>query len=199
MKDNYETDKKSIVRIDEISAHINAEEKKFEKKDIIIKIDYSNNRCGILKRGTAYLLSISDDGEKSIIDYYKSGDLFGAPFVPSSGTNLYYIMASTACTAVLFNYEDFRSTPLLIRLTERLIMRIHMHTDILSQRTIRRKLMLYIQYMAQKNNSNSFSLPLSLSDLADYLATDRSAMMRELKKMNNEHIISSKGQNITIL
>ncbi len=199
MADSIITGRGSIVRIDEILNHNNTDEKKFEKKDIIIRLNYSNDRCGIIRKGTAFLLSISDNGEKSIIDYYQSGDLFGAPFVSTSGTNLYYILASTECDAVLFNYADFRDSPLLRELTLKLIRRLHIHIDILSQRTIRRKLMLCLEYMAKINNSDSFSLPVSLSDLADYLAADRSAMMRELKKMNNENIIISKGQNITIL
>ena len=147
----YEAD--TIVGIDEILNHNESEEKNYKKKDIIIRLDPDNGQCGIIRKGMACLMSISDDGEKSILDYYNSGDLFGAPFIPLSGTNLYYIMASASCTAVLFSYKDF----------------------------------------------SCFSLPLSLSDLADYLAVDRSAMMRELKKLNNEHIIYSKGQNITIL
>ncbi len=193
----YEAD--TIVGIDEILNHNESEEKNYKKKDIIIRLDPDNAQCGIIRKGMACLMSISDDGEKSILDYFNSGDLFGAPFIPLSGTNLYYIMASAPCTAVLFSYKDFSCSPAVSKLTESLIRRVHMHTDILCQRTIRRKLMLYINYMARGYNKNSFSLPLSLSDLADYLAVDRSAMMRELKKLNNEHIIYSKGQNITIL
>ena len=38
--------------------------------------------------------------------------------------------------------------------------------------------------------------PAELSGLTDYIAADRSAMMREIRKMNNEHIISSQRQNM---
>ena len=42
-----------------------------------------------------------------------------------------------------------------------------------------------------------FRLPFSLSVLADYIATDRSAMMRELKKMREEGLVSTDGREIT--
>ena len=40
---------------------------------------------------------------------------------------------------------------------------------------------------------------MSLSNLADYLCVDRSAMMRELKKLNDEKIILSEKKTVTIL
>ena len=43
--------------------------------------------------------------------------------------------------------------------------------------------------MSAKNFSKTFTLPFSLTDLADYLSIDRSAMMRELKNLKNEGII----------
>ena len=36
-------------------------------------------------------------------------------------------------------------------------------------------------------------------DLADYLSIDRSAMMRELKKMKNENVIVINEKKITVL
>ena len=50
-----------------------------------------------------------------------------------------------------------------------------------------------------QNNSNAFTLPMPFSDLADYLAVDRSAMMRELKKLNDEKIIKTTIRKITLL
>ena len=39
----------------------------------------------------------------------------------------------------------------------------------------------------------------SLTDLADYLSIDRSAMMRELRIMKDEGIIEKSGNRITLL
>ena len=52
--------------------------------------------------------------------------------------------------------------------------------------------------MKNKKNSDEFEIPLSLSDLADYLSVDRSAMMREIKKMNQEGLIVSKGRSVRL-
>ena len=47
--------------------------------------------------------------------------------------------------------------------------------------------------------SSTFVLPFSLSVLADYIATDRSAMMRELKKLKEEGLVQNEGRRFTLL
>ena len=74
-----------------------------------------------------------------------------------------------------------------------------MHIHILAKRTLRHKLMTYFEYEALQNRSRSYTLSLTLSALADYLCTDRSAMMREIRHLNEDGKLSSKGRSITLL
>ena len=71
--------------------------------------------------------------------------------------------------------------------------------DVLSRRSIREKLLCCFRQMAGRAGGNSFTLPFSLSVLADYIATDRSAMMRELKRLREEQVIRSEGRRFTLL
>ena len=52
--------------------------------------------------------------------------------------------------------------------------------------------------LSQQSGSRTFTLPFSLSTLADYIATDRSAMMRELKRLREEGSVRSDGRQFTI-
>ena len=70
--------------------------------------------------------------------------------------------------------------------------------DVLSRRSIREKLLCYFRQLAEQAGSEEFTLPFSLSTLADYIATDRSAMMRELKRLRTEGIIRSDGRRFTL-
>ena len=63
------------------------------------------------------------------------------------------------------------------------------HLEAVSQRSIRDKLMTYFETLSSKNNSNTFTIPFTMSSLADYLSIDRSAMSRELGKMKDEGLI----------
>ena len=62
------------------------------------------------------------------------------------------------------------------------------------------KLISYFKILSEKNFSKTFTLPFSLTDLADYLSIDRSAMMRELKSLKEEGFIKKSDKNkITLL
>ena len=71
--------------------------------------------------------------------------------------------------------------------------------EILSQKSIRNKLLTYFEIMSKKNNSKNIYLPYTFSDLAAYLAVDRSAMSRELNNLKKEGFISVKHRLITLL
>ena len=75
---------------------------------------------------------------------------------------------------------------------------LYERVEVLSRRSIRDKLMCYFSLMAAKNRSGEFSLPFSLSALADYISTDRSAMMRELKKMRQEELVDVHGRKVLL-
>ena len=68
----------------------------------------------------------------------------------------------------------------------------------LFRRSIREKLLCYFRQLAESSGKNTFTLPFSLSTLADYIATDRSAMMRELKRLREEGVVSSDGRKFTL-
>ena len=70
--------------------------------------------------------------------------------------------------------------------------------EVLSRRSIRDKLLCYFSLLAARSGGSDFSLPFSLSALADYISADRSAMMRELKKMREEDLLSVHGRDVTL-
>ena len=64
---------------------------------------------------------------------------------------------------------------------------------------IREKLLCFFEQLADEHGSRTFPLPFSLSMLADYISADRSAMMRELKKLKEEGVVQTENRRVTIL
>ena len=71
--------------------------------------------------------------------------------------------------------------------------------ELLAKRSTRDKLLGYFNVLSTRHFSKTFSLPFSLTDLADYLSVDRSAMMREIKFLKEEGFIEKTGNKITLL
>ena len=73
-----------------------------------------------------------------------------------------------------------------------------MRIELLTKRSIRDKLLSYFSILSTRKLSTSFELPYSLTDLADYLSIDRSAMMRELKLLKEDGFVTKTGNRITL-
>jgi CRP-like cAMP-binding protein len=87
----------------------------------------------------------------------------------------------------------------MLRLISEKAQSLSERVDVLSRRSIREKLLCYFRQLSEKTGSSTFTLPFSLSTLADYIATDRSAMMRELKRLREEGLLRSDGRRFTLL
>ena len=63
------------------------------------------------------------------------------------------------------------------------------HLAILSQRTVRTKILRFLRYYSEMNNSLEFKVPYTREGLADYLAVDRASLSRSLGAMRDEGVI----------
>lgn len=183
------------------------EEKIYNKGDIIMRFTEKAQELALMEKGLAYLVCTDINGQKSILDYYEVGDVFGKRFLPESDRNIYYIQAKEPCTISTIDYDRLLSRCenncgkhliLLNNLLDSAMRKSQIHIVILSRRSTQDKLMTFFMYLRDQSDSDKFTLPLSLSDLADYLAVDRSAMMREIKKLNESGAIRSDGNVIRI-
>lgn len=182
-------------------------EKTFNKGEIITIYSPENDSIGIIKSGLAYILTENNEEQRRISDYFKSGDFFGLSFLPVTEEKFFYMYAKTDCTVDFIKYRKLinccekhcqKHTVLLDKILTQMIKKQTTHVDILAQRTLRSKLITYFHYQKSEVGSSKFTLPLPYSDLADYLAVDRSAMMRELKKLTDENIIAVNKRMIEI-
>ena len=115
------------------------------------------------------------------------------------------IVATNDCKVVLFEYDvlisKVKNRTLLCNLYERYnneILKLNTRIEILSKRTIREKLLTYFFVLTKNKPKVSFVLPYTYTELADYLCVDRSAMMREIKKMKDVGIIETNGKKIKL-
>ena len=70
---------------------------------------------------------------------------------------------------------------------------------ILEKKQIRDKLLEYFEIEYKKAHSKNIYPTMSLKDLADYMAVNRSAMFREIKHLKDDKLIEIKDKRITLL
>ncbi len=169
-----------------------------------------NDAVGIVERGTAQLIRIDEEGVATVMEELGAGGVFGRTlaFAGAMGDSL-EVVCRTPCDVLFIDYPHILKRcenaclhhSLLVQNMLRLMadksQALSERVDVLSRRSIREKLLCYFRHLAAEEGG-SFTLPFSLSTLADYIATDRSAMMRELKRLREEGIIRSDGRRFTL-
>lgn len=189
-----------------------AVQRSFRTDDLIY--DFSskgNDAVGIVERGTASVIRIDEEGVATVLEELNTGGVFGRTlaFAGSERDSL-EVVCRTPCEVLFIDYSHIlrrcekacRHHSLLVQNMLRLMadkaQALSQRIDVLSRRSIREKLLCYFHQLSEKDGSSTFTLPFSLSTLADYIATDRSAMMRELKRLREEGVLQSDGRRFTL-
>ena len=182
----------------------------FYKSNQTIAYSIGNRKIiGIIEEGSANLIRYDYDGKRDIIEEMNEGEIFSDLSLSTSNVEL-SVISTTDCKVTFIEYDDLieeakkSDTALvlvdnLIRLMANKLVKRNERIELLTTRSIRNKLLNYFELQAKKNNSKSFNLMYSYTDLADYLSVDRSAMMRELKNLKEDKLITDTNKKITIL
>ena len=188
----------------------NVQKKYFKKNQIITTYIQKRNQICILLRGEADLVRYDLNGAKSIIEHFIKDDIFGDAFYIVSVNNELSVEAKKNCEVLFFSYDniykqcknDCMFHKLLNEHFSKIIVNkiktLNTRVEVLTKRTIRDKLLGYFSILSTRNLSRSFIIPFSLTDLADYLSVDRSAMMREIKNLKEEGFIEKDGNKFTL-
>lgn len=182
----------------------------FYKPNQTIAYSISNrNLIGIMENGKANLIRFDYDGKRTIIEELTPGDIFSDMFISTNSSEL-SVITLTNCQVTFIEYDELlkkcktsqSATTLLdnlFKVVSNTLIKRNERIELLTTRSIRNKLLAYFELQEKKNNSKTFNLNYSYTDLADYLAIDRSAMMRELKNLKEDKLIKDTNKKITLL
>ena len=165
----------------------------------------------ILLTGEADLIRYDFNGNKTIIGQFSDNSIFGEALYPANTNNELFVLAKTNCEVLFFSYDNLwvkcrqncsfhkEFSEQINKLIISQVVELNTRIELLTKKDIRDKLLSYFDIISRKRLSKKFNLPFSLTDLADYLSVDRSAMMRELSHLKEEGFIDKKGKKITLL
>lgn len=185
--------------------------KNFKKGEVITTYIAKRKQLCLLQNGEADLIRYDLNGNRTIVEHYLPNSIFGEIFYCVTTNNELFVEAQKDCSVIFFNYDNLENkctnnckyhNNIFVNLPHLFLNEINSlntRIEILTKRTIREKILTYFNIIASKTISKSFTLPFSLTDLADYLSVDRSAMMREIGYLKKEGIIDKIGNRIILL
>ncbi len=167
-------------------------------------------RVGLVQRGRLSLLKTDLDGARTIFEQLKPGGVFGEMLGYAWADASFFLVADEDSDVLYIDYEHIvKRCPNacthhsvvvsnLLKLMSEKTQALSEHLEVLSRRTTREKLLAYFSLLSAKNKSAYFTLPFSQTSLADYICVDRSAMMRELRRMSDEGLLEFDRRNVKL-
>ena len=198
-------------QLKEALAYLNAREVFYKKGENLIMLSNPINDFAVVLSGSVQVSCDDIDGNRMIMATVAKGEMFSES------------LAVTACRESPINAtaaEDSRILWLsadIIRRNEsdnpvknKIILNfinavankclmMNDRVQILSKKTIREKVITYLSQLSEQGKKKEIKIPFDRQGMADYLGVERSALSRELSRMENEGIIAYRKNNFTIL
>lgn len=179
-------------------------------KNTAIFSSAKDDAIGIILQGHAQIIRTDYNGNRTIIEELEEESIFGT-IISSLNNDECEVIAKENTKVLMIDYHsiiEFQNTNYkyynqfiknLLEITTSIIEEKNERIEILTKKTIRDKLLEYFNTYSKKHGARIIYLPFSYTDLADYIAADRSAMSRELGYLKEEGFIETKGRRITLL
>lgn len=185
-------------------------EQRFQKGDWI-SLQQPYPEIGIILEGNLKISKNDFQGNKMLLTSLSKGDLFAEVFAVAQVKQVPIEIQVHKDTLVLWiPYQNIiapcSTCPFHLKLIQNLLqilatknLMLNKKMEYLSCRTLQERILTYLNDMRQKQNNLSFEIPFNRQELADFLCVDRSALSRELSKLQKEGKIEFYKNHFTII
>lgn len=177
-------------------------QKHYKKGEIILLESNQVRSVGIILSGSVHMIKEDAEGHHTLLVTMKEGEVFGESFSCGSQLDAWVSFMAAASCDILFLpfYKVIHSCKMTCTFHHRLIenmvrligdknVQLMHKIDVISRKTLREKILTYLQQESMRQNSRQFTIPFGRQELAEYLCADRSALTRELSSMQKDGLI----------
>ena len=199
---------------DEISASLcalQAEEKHYKRGQLLFHAGDITERLGLVLEGSVTIESNDAWGNRTILSHVGCGQLFAETYALLGDQPLLVDVAANEDSHILFlriggiqalaGHSELWAKKLTAGLLAISSMKnLHLtgrsfHT---APKTVRGRVMAYLNTVSLQARSREFDIPFDRQQLADYLNLDRTALSKELGKMQAEGLIRTKKNHFML-
>ena len=177
-------------------------EKTYQKDQIIAATENSSRQIGIVISGCIHIIKEDIWGRRTFLTYTGDDGIFGEVLMGENLSERGILFKAAEPTTILIIPADRilhpcrNSCPFHHKLSRNLFDLLSRRNaaltekiEITSKSSLREKVLAYLSLEAQKTGSMKVTIPLSRSEMADYLCTNRSVLSRELANMKKDGIL----------
>ncbi len=191
---------------------LEAHEKSYEKGETLLIAGTITERIGLVLEGSVTIESNDAWGNRTIISHVGKGQVFAETYaLLVNEPMLVDVTASEDCLILFLRTGGIQSLknsldPWALKYITNLLT-ISMHKNLIlsgrsfhtAPKTIRGRVMAYLNSVSLQRQSREFDIPFDRQQLADYLNLERSALSKELGKMQKDGLVSCRKNHFIIL
>lgn len=199
------------AQIEAILPCLGARQLRFAAGQVIFPAGSEAFSLGLVLQGALDVVQEDLWGSSRLVTRLAPGQLFAESFVLAAQKRLPVSVAAAQDAAVLLLDAERISQPCeqacafhgqlmrnLLRILAEKNVVLTQKMEIITQKTIREKVLAYLAWEAQKAGSTRFTIAYDRQALADYLAVDRSALSRILGQLQKQGLISASRHDFVI-
>ena len=189
-----------------------ASEKRFDKGETLLMAGSVIERLGLVLEGSVTIESNDAWGNRTIISHVGRGQVFAETYaLLDHEPMLVDVTANEDCRILFLRTGSLQSLtghpePWTMKYIANLLS-ISAHKNLIlsgrsfhtAPKTIRGRVMSYLNSVSLQKRSREFDIPFDRQQLADYLNLERSALSKELGKMQREGLITVRKNHFSIL
>lgn len=182
-----------------------------KKDQNIIEPQQQVDSFSILISGKVHIMHLFPDGAYSLMTALNPPETLGFDLICTrSRRSPYHAVAMSPSQLLTFPAElllksgmlreEFRLQALgnLLTMISHHNMKKEYRLAILSQKGLRARIMTYLSMQADKRRTNTFRIPFTREEMASFLCVNRSALSHELSLMEQEGLLSFRGNQFTL-
>ena len=189
---------------------LNGHIKKVVKDDYIVQLGGTIQYAGLLLKGKIESSFQNENFDQITMHTFTGGYLFGEGLVINHAKNSPVQVRAVEDSVVLFIdlemiYAAADNSPIrnilagnLIKSLAKKNLILNQKVRILSQKSLRDRIFIYLRTLP-KDKDGYVKIPFTQTALAEYLGVNRSALSRELGRMQNEGLLVIDGKRIKIM
>jgi len=195
-------------RLEEAIRKENIRTKRFQGNQLVYLQGDVCNSMDLVLEGTIDIHSIDQEGNVITLARYSKDDILGVNLLFTKDTTYPFSVTAVEDTEILqltkgllleLSRDNPRFTESLLQVVSDKALSLANWITEISMKTLREKILDFVQMEKKKQARERIILPSSKKDLAERLGVQRTSLSRELQKMKKEGILDYDRASITLL
>lgn len=192
---------------------LSAREKSYRKGDVLLLAGDTTDEMGLVLEGSVTVESNDIWGNRTILSLVEPGGFFAETYAYLSNEPLLVDVTANENCRILFlrigsiQTQSAKDTASWQKKLIYNLLTISFHKNLVlsgrsfhtAPKTVRGRLMSYLNAVSLKQGSTEFDISFKRQQLADYLNVERTALSKELGKMQKEGILLTKKNHFKLM